>query len=220
MKKMILLVVGLMLWTAGTASAGSWPITYQVSGTLTGEYAPTGDTTIPFSDIPFTFQVTADAVTVVPITTFNQDDLYVAGSHPLHQGPGLAGVLTLFDVGMTYTFTFEQSLYVADSQAANLQPGIFEIGTDVEGQFIDVQHLFFETYLMMTQVSPLSVELLQVGPGFFSVAETTGGTSGVLSLAAGSPLMTFQAEGGVPEPSTVVLLGAGAAGLLLRRRRR
>ena len=217
MKRLLSLLAGLILLTAGTVSAGSWPITYRLTGTLSGDYTMTGDTLPPltFTDALFLLQVTADAVDVVPVTTFNPDDLYVVGAHPYHAGPAVSGSLFIDGVG---TFTFMNNLYASDSQANNLQPGIFEIGTDQEAQFIDVQHQFFENYQMMSQVNPLPVELRQDGFFSFAVAEA-GGTSGDLTLTGASSLL-FEAVGGVPEPSTFLLLGAGLAGLIAMRRRR
>jgi hypothetical protein len=214
MKKFILLLVALILPMSGVVSAAQWPITYHLSGNLSGEYT-TGGQSAPFENAPFTLQVTADAVDVVAVTTFFPDDLYVVGAAtPWHTGPTINGSLAIEGVGL---FTFLNNLYAADTQVDNLQPGIFQIGTDAEYTFIDVTDSFFETYHLMTQVSSLPVVLSTVGFAQFAVSEL-GGTTGALTLADASSL-TFQAEGGVPEPSTFVLLGAGLAGLIAMRRK-
>ena len=101
---------------------------------------------------------------------------------------------------------------MSDSQWNNLQPGIFEFGTDLEEKIISVENQFFQTYQMITAVSPLEVALYQTGFVPFAVSES-GGTTGELTLVDASSLR-FQAEGGVPEPSTFVLLGVGLAGLI------
>jgi hypothetical protein len=216
MKKLPLLLVGLMLLGVGSAQASPWPITYELTGLLSGLYT-TQSIGITFSDAPFTFRVMADTADVVAVTTFDPsspDDMYVVGAHPFHNGPTVNGTLSIDGVGL---FTFLNNLYASDSQWNNMQPGIFEFGTDLESNIIDVQDLFFETYHMITRVNPLPVMLTQVGFSQFAVSES-GGTSGELTLDGASSL-TFQAEGGVPEPSTFVLLGAGLAGMVVMRRK-
>ena len=215
MKRMISLLIGVVLLTAGTASAVPWPITYQLNGVLSGEYA-TGGQSSPFVTAPFTFRVTADAAEVVAVTTFFPDDLYVVGAAtPWYTGPTITGSLSIEGVGL---FTFLNNLYTADTQVDNLQPGIFQIGTDTEFTIIDVSDNFFESYHLMTRVNSLPVVLSQVGFAQFAVSEA-GGTTGDLTFTDASSL-TFEAAGGVPEPSTFVLLGAGLAGMLLIRKRR
>lgn len=217
MKYLLTLICALTLLTAGTAGANSWPITYQLSGTLSGSYYMNGAfTPIEFSNTPFSLQVGALAINVRPVTTLFSDDLYVVGEHPYTPGaPALTGILSINNVG---SFTFLNKLYAADSQWNNMQPGIFEVGTDMEAAIIAVNNPFFENYQLMTHIAPLPVDFLQVGASQFAVSEI-GGSTGDLVLTDASSLM-FQAEGGVPEPSTVILLGTGLAGLMVMRFRR
>ena len=79
----------------------------------------------------------------------------------------------------------------------------------------DVLDPFFSTYQMNYAVDAMPVDFYQVGT--VSLPYWTG-DPGILTLAGASSL-TFQAEGGVPEPSTFVLVGAGLAGWILARRK-
>ncbi len=213
MKKLIILLTGFFLLSTGAAWGTPWPITYELTGLLSGDYNG-----VSFTGSIFNLQLTANAMDVTPVTTFDPsspNDLYVVGVHPYHAGPSLNGSLSLKDLGV---FTFLNNLYVSDSQQNNLQPGILEIGTDVEAAFIDISDPFFTTYKMMTKVNPLTISGSQAGYSSFAVAEA-GGAVGELTLADATSL-TFQAEGGVPEPSTFMLLGAGLFGLIFTRRKR
>ena len=213
MKKFIslLIVIGLMLMTAGVAPAVQWPISYELAGNLSGDYNGT-----PFTNSAFTLQVVADTSNVVAVSWFDTNDLYGVGNYPfLFAGPDLSGSLAVSGVG---TFTFANRLWARATQANFLNPGYFALGTDVEDVLIEVQDPFFETYHLLTAAKPLPVSLWQVGAVPFAVSDSSG-TTGELTLTDASSLM-FQAEGGVPEPSTFVLLGAGLAGLMIMRRRR
>ena len=213
MMKLKLLLAGLFLLFAGVASASPWPITYELSGLLSGDYNG-----ISFTGKSFDFQLTANAMDVTPVTTFDPSspgDLYVIGAHPFNPGPSVNGSLSVKDVGI---FTFLNNLYASDSQQNNLQPGLFEIGTDLEAAFIVITDSYFASYRMMTGHIPLPVTLSQVGFSSFAVYQE-GGTEGNLTLGDASSL-SFQAVGGVPEPSTLLLLGTGVTGLLLLKKKR
>ena len=211
MKKLMTLLVGLMMLACSAVTASALPITYQLTGSLSGDYNGT-----PFTDSAFTLTVAADTSDVVAVSWFGTNDLYGAGNYPLvFTGPNLGGSLAISGIG---TFAFANRLWVLAAQADSLYPGVFGIGTDVEDVFIEVLDSFFETYHLDTAVAVLPVTLWQTGAVPFSVSES-GGTSGELILTGASSL-TFQAEGGVPEPSTFVLVGAGLAGLAYARRKR
>ena len=213
MKKLKLLLIGLFLFSAGAASASQWPITYELNGLLSGDYNGTA-----FTGKNFEIHLTANAMDVTPVTTFDPSspgDLYVAGAlPPFHQGPPVNGSLSINDVGI---FTFINNLYASDSQLNNLQPGIFEIGTDLEAAFISITDRYFASYKMMTSVPSFPVIVSQIGYSSFAVSRA-GGSDGVLNVVDASSL-TFQAEGGVPEPSTLLLLGAGVTGLLFMKKK-
>lgn len=217
MNKLLSLLIGLIVLATATAQAAEWPITYELTGALSGDYTTTGFS-LPFTNALFTLRVTADTRDVVAVTTFDPaspNDLYVVGAHPFHTGPSLLGVLDIAGVG---SFSFSNNLYASDSQTTNQRPGNFEIGTDYEATFLEVQDTFFETYHLATAVNPLTVALWQTGAATFAVSDS-GGATGELSLTGAFSPMTFQAEGGVPEPSTFVLLGAGLVGMIVVKRK-
>jgi len=211
MKKLMTLLVGLMMLACSAVTASALPITYQLTGSLSGDYNGT-----PFTDSAFTLTVAADTSDVVAVSWFDTNDLYGVGNYPLvFTGPNLGGSLAISGIG---TFAFANRLWVLAAQANSLYPGVFGIGTDVEDVFVEVLDAFFETYHLETAVAALPVTLWQTGTVPFSVSEL-GGTSGDLTLTGASSL-AFQAEGGVPEPSTFVLIGVGMAGLAYARRKR
>jgi hypothetical protein len=217
MKKLMLLLLGLLLMGVGSVQAADWPISYVLTGALSGEYAYGAESgRLQFVDAPFTFSVTADTSKVVAVDWFGSKDIYGVGNYPyVFSGPNLGGSLVISNVG---TFAFANPLWVLDAQADSPYLGDFGIGTDVEDVFLKVNDAFFETYHLITAVSPLEVALWQFGEASFAVS--SGETTGTLFLTGASSSLTFQAEGGVvPEPSTFALLGAGLAGVMVMRRK-
>ena len=212
MKKLMTLLVGLMMLACSAVTASALPITYQLTGSLSGDYNGT-----PFTDSAFTLTVAADTSDVVAVSWFDTNDLYGVGNYSfLFAGPDLTGSLAVTGVG---TFTFANRLWAWATQANYLYPeGYFALGTDVEDVFLEVQNPLYASYHLVTAVGALPVTLSKTGTVPFSVSES-GGTSGDLTLTGASSL-AFQAEGGVPEPSTYVLVGVGVAGLVYSRRKR
>ena len=211
MKKLLILLLTVSLLSFGALPASALPIAYQLTGTLSGDYNGT-----PFTDSAFTLQVAADTSDVVAVNWFDTNDIYGVGNYPpVFGGPDLKGFLDISGIG---TFAFANRLWVLADQANSPNPGMFGIGTDMEDIFLKVVDPFFETYHLVTAVGTLPVALEQTGTVPLSVSEA-GGTSGDLTLAGASSL-AFQAEGGVPEPSTFVLIGVGVAGLVYSRRKR
>ncbi len=210
MTKLISLLIGLLLLTAGAAMAEPWPITYRLSGQLSGDYNG-----VAFLGSDFNLQVTANATDVTAVSWFDTHDIYGVGNNsPLFSGPDLTGTMFIEGVGQ---FTFQNRIYVMDSQVNSAFPGEFEIGTDLESTIIRGADSFFESYHLMTPHTSLRGVQSQVGYSSLAVFEE-GGAPGTLTLTNASPL-DFQAAGGVPEPSTIVLLTAGVAGLLTMRRK-
>jgi hypothetical protein len=137
--------------------------------------------------------------------------LYGVGNYPLvFTGPELTGSLSINNVGV---FTFLNTLW---AYATSYPDGYFSAGTS-EDLLFDVFNPFFSTYQMNVAVDIMPVDFYQVGSAEFAVLD--GNTPGILTLTGASSL-AFQAEGGVPEPSTFVLVGVGVAGRAYARRKR
>lgn len=211
MKRVIPLLTGLLLLGAGASTSLAVPVTYDLSGALTGDFNGT-----PFANAGFQLQVTADTDNVKGVSLFAVNDIYAVGNYtPLFNGPDLSGSLAITGLG---SLTFADRLWVWATQGTSLNPGFLGIGTDSEADFLDVQDFYFETYHLVSAVNALPVAAWQPSGVSFAVFDALG-VPGVISISGASGV-TFAATGGVPEPSTVILFGAGLAGLLALRRKR
>ena len=208
MKELLILLLTVSVLSFGALPVSALPISYSLSGTLTGTYNGT-----PFTGKNFLLQIQADTNNISAIPGFNDSTLYGVGNYPyVFDGPDLTGSLSINTVGV---LSFVNPLY---AYATSYPPeGYFSVGTS-EDVLIDVSNLFFNSYQMNVAVTAMPVDFSQVGVAEFAVLKGT--TPGILTLTDASLLMTFQAEGGVvPEPSTFILLGAGLAGLIVMRRK-
>ena len=210
MKKLLILIMTMSLFSFGVLPVSALPISYSLFGTLSGTYDGT-----PFTGKNFSLMIQADTNNIQAISLFTPSMLYGVGNMgdnpPVFSGPELTGSISINNVGV---FTFDNPLF---AYATSYPDGYFSVGTS-EDILFDVLNPFFSAYQMNVAVNAMPVDFYLVGTAEFAVLNGT--TPGKLTLADASSPLTFQAEGGVvPEPSTFVLLGAGLAGMIVMRKK-
>jgi hypothetical protein len=138
--------------------------------------------------------------------TFAGDTSNVSGASGLFTNPVGTATVTIGGIG---TFAFTDSLVVFDNQPFSAV-GISDATlNDILDTFSDPP---FSTYDLTTAIGPVT------GLSGFNAGSTYGTSGGGLVFSDMSADSTFAAT--VPEPGSLVLLGAGIAGLLMLRRGR
>jgi hypothetical protein len=188
----LILVAAAALLFCGARQANADAITYTESGTATGSIGATNFT---------------DALVTI---TFAGDTSNVSGASGLFSNPVGTATVTIGGIG---TFGFTDSLYVFDNQSFS----VVGISDSTLNDILDtIGSSAFSTYDLTTAIGPVT------GLSGFNLGSTYGTSDGLLAFSGMSANSTFAATtaAAVPEPSSLVLLGAAIAGLLMLRRGR
>jgi len=191
----LILVAAAALLFCGARQANADAITYTESGTATGSIGATNFT---------------DALVTI---TFVGDTSNVSGASGLFSNPVGTATVAIAGIG-NGAFAFTDSLYVFDNQSTSFV-GIADFTLN------DILDTFgnsaFSTYGLTTSIGPVT------GFSAFDPGSAYGTKDGLLVFSNMSVNSTFAATttaAAVPEPSSLVLLGAAIAGLLMLRRGR
>lgn len=188
----LILVVAAILLFFGARQANADAITYTESGTATGSIGATNFT---------------NALVTI---TFAGDTSNVSGVSGLFTNPVGTATVTIGGIG---AFAFTDSLYVFDNQPYS----VVGISDSTLNDILDTfGNSAFGTYDLTTALGPVT------GLSGFNLGSSYGTSGGGLVFGDMSANSTFAATtaAAVPEPSSLVLLGAAMAGLLMLRRGR
>ena len=190
--------------------AGATPITFSDTGIGSGSLNG-----VNFSNSSFTITATDDTSNVVPFTNINHLGLTNNGYVVVNNSANIE----IAGLG-TYTFITENGFWVNPAYQGvgfSLISGTNQFLADLyDGPISSV----FSSWDMQSSIGPVSgtaniLSWTSIGP-----IQTSGGT---IVLDQGSSPVTFTAEvdpAPVPEPTTIILLGAGLAVIGLVRRQK
>jgi hypothetical protein len=209
---MNLKILGLaaVLTVAGGAAQAA-AVTYDYTGTATGTLGGA-----PFNT-SFDIFASGDTsgVQLLGPPSF-KPGTYLNGTPFIGTGTALGLVTTTITLGGVGTFTVTDPSYVFNVTGTGIGTHIAGFGTSLHGDFADLISTALSFYNLKTKLGPLAVSAWTFG----QTVATSGGVLKFTSMNA----RTFTATGpdAVPEPATwsMMLLGLGGLGAMLRARRR
>ena len=186
----LILLTSLAAIMAATLAAA--PITYRFSGSGSGTIGRS-----VFEGADFVATINGDTTSVT-----SQPSLGALGAL------GLSGNISIAGLGV---FAFADPLFVFIVEGT----GFFGFGNFVNGNLITANSPAVVCHDLASNFGPTNVGA-NVNLSQFNNAATSGGALTFGSMSD----VTYQAITGVPEPATVLLIGAGMASVLVLRRRR
>ena len=180
----------------GAALLHAAPITYTFSGTGTGSLGTTN-----FTDASFVATLTSDTADVAFVPA-----LSALGIVGLPADIEIAGVGSLNFTGTTFIFTGGQVVGFGEDNAGIPSP---------PGNLIQINNAALSGYNLASDLTASGAnDILSQ----FQNAATSGGALSFSSMSTVTFQSVVSAVSGVPEPSTIVILGAGLALLALRKK--